>query len=217
MKRLLPLIVLVVASVAGDLVCRSLSPGADQDRLLRLASGNVASLPEQIGTWRSSPGEPLSEVVLRMLDCRAYESRAYIDDRTGEQVGLLLLVGSSGPLVAHTAEVCYGSVNFEILDPPASEPVRGTGAQADVVHRVTFRSNSVTGQKQRVYYAWRRFDGPWEAPNSPRLTLGNQPMLYKIQLVGSAPPEGKETLVTDPARRFLLELLPVLEKILAAK
>jgi hypothetical protein len=218
MKRLLlPLALLAIVSVAGNLLCRTFSHGADQDRLFRLAAERVARLPEQVGPWRASAGEEMASGVLNMLECRAHESRTYVDEHTGDQVGLMLLAGPAGPLVAHTAEVCYGSVAFDIVDPPVSETVRGTGAQADVVHKVTFRSNSVTAQKQRVYYAWREFEGPWQAPESPRFTLGGLPMLYKLQLVGAAPPVGKESLAADPARRFLLDLLPALDKTLSAK
>jgi hypothetical protein len=217
MKPLLALVLLAAASIAGDLVCRSLGHGADREHLFRLATDNVARLPDQIGPWRAEQGEPLSDTVLHLLECRAHESRTYIDDQTGEQVGVLLLAGPSGPLVAHTAEVCYESSSYKLVEPPVSESVRGAGDHADVVHRATFRSNSVAGQKLRVYYAWRPFDGPWQAPDSPRLALGGQPLLYKLQLSGSAPPDGKYSLATDPARRFLLDFLPVLDKTLAAK
>ena len=77
-------------------------------------------------------------------------------------------------------------------------------------------SKSVSGHKLRVYYAWRKFAGPWEAPNRPRLALGGQPMLYKLQMAGDAPTRADDnSLESDAARRFLNDLLPVLDGILA--
>lgn len=217
MNRLfLPVIALAAASLAGDALCRSLARGGDPERLLQMASENLTRLPEQIGPWRSTKAEPLSDDVLQMLDCRAHEARIYVNDETGETVGLMLLAGAAGPLVSHTAEVCYGSAAYEIVEPPASQKIRGSGDEADTVHSVTFRSHSVNGQTQRVYYAWRRFEGPWQAPANPRMALGGQPMLYKLQLAGEAPPEGTASAESDSARRFLVDLLPALDKALAA-
>ena len=217
MKQVLPLVLLAALSLAGEFVCRSFARGGDQERLLRLAAANLPRLPDRIGPWRAAKAEPISDDVLRMLGCRAHESRIYVDDSTGEQVGLMLLAGSAGPLVSHTAEICYGSVDYDVVEGPTIETIRGEGARADVVHRVTFRSRSLAAQKQRVLYAWRKIDGPWQAPESPRLALGGQPMLYKLQLAGPTPPEGDTSLDSDPTRRFLLDLLPVLDKTLSAR
>jgi hypothetical protein len=74
----------------------------------------------------------------------------------------------------------------------------------------------VAGRQQRVYYAWRRFDGPWQAPDDPRWTLGGQPMLYKLQLACDALPAPGESSDSDAVHRFLTDLLPVLDKVLAA-
>jgi hypothetical protein len=158
--------------------------------------------------------EPLSENVLQILGCRAHQSRTYVDDLTGEQVALTLLAGAAGPLVAHTPDVCYPSTDFDVAEPVGSEVLRGTGARADTFDRATFRSRSVDARRQRVYYAWRKFDGPWQVPPNPRLALGGQPMLYKLQLAGDAPADPGVSSPSDPARRFLTDLLPVLDEML---
>jgi hypothetical protein len=210
----LPLVLLAVVSLGGDLLCRALARGGDPERLLQAAGKCLRKLPERIGSWRAAEGEPVPDEVLRMLDCRAHESRMYVDELTGDRVGFLLLAGSAGPLVAHTPEVCYSSVDFEIAEAAAPVVIRETGARVDTFDRVTFRSHSLVGQKQRVYYAWRKFDGTWDAPRTPRLTLGGQPMLYKLQLSAEAPATADDTPANDATRRFLTDLLPVLDTIL---
>jgi len=218
MKRtLVPLAVLTAVTLAGDLACRSFARGGNPERLLGQAAENLAHLPRQIGPWRAAKTAPLSDNVLEMLDCRAHESCTFIDDKTGEEVGLTLLAGTAGPMVAHTPEVCYESSSFEIAEATQSESIRGTGDRADTFDRVTFRSNSVGGERQRVYYAWRKFDGSWQAPARPRLALGSQPMLYKLQVASRAPSEGDDTPDSDAARRFLLDLLPILDNTLVPK
>jgi hypothetical protein len=118
--------------------------------------------------------------------------------------------------VAHTPDVCYASSGLAIADTAGPEVVRGTGEKADTFHRATVLEKSVDQRRRTVYYAWRTFDGRWQAPNHPRLVLGGQPMLYKLQLVGETRALSDESSVIDPARRFLNDLLPALDQSLKA-
>jgi hypothetical protein len=144
----------------------------------------------------------------------------YVNDDTGERVSMILLVGQAGPLVAHTPEVCYSSANYSIVASDRPEIIssdRGRGTFA----RVILRSNSTAGEGQRVYYGWRPPRGEWQAPESPRMTLGGSPMLYKLQLatddVADATGESNESGQADAGQRFLADLLPVLDPILKSR
>ena len=213
-RLILPVVILVAMSLLGECLCRTLAGGADSERLLQIASVNVSRLPETIGAWHKLKSDPLSDNVLRILGCRAQQSCVYADDLTGDQVTLTLLAGSAGPLVAHTPEVCYSSIDVDIAEPAGAIAIRGTGEKADTFDRVIFRSKTVEGRKQQVYYAWRKFDGPWQAPRSPRLALGGQAMLYKLQLAGEAPEKSGNSPESESVRRLLDDLLPVLDRIL---
>jgi hypothetical protein len=207
---------LAVSSLLGDFVCRSMARSADQERLMRSAGEAILRLPETIGPWRLEAAEPLDDAALRMLECRAYQSRQYAHSTTGEKVNFLLLVGPAGPLVAHTPEVCYASTDFELFGSTHIETVRGSGAQADTFGSVALKSTSLNWQNQLVFYAWHPYNGHWQAPANPRMTLGGQPMLYKLQLSINAPDVG--TLApaeTNAARQFLTDSLPVLDEIFA--
>lgn len=213
------LVVLVVVSIVGDRLCRTAASGVNQEEQLRSASEAVAKIPESFGRWRMTHSEPVDDDVVRMLECRAYESRIYVDEETGEKLSFILFVGPAGPLVAHTPDVCYSSAAFEIAEKTEAHVVRGEGDHADTFNRIEFRSKSVSGEKQEVYFGWRRPAGRWEAPESPRLALGGSPLLYKIQVAANddakvnSSSEGAEP-VASVNRRFLADLLPVLDSIL---
>lgn len=212
------LVVLTVVSLFGEVICRSLASAGNQERLLQLASEGVSKLPANIGPWRMLKSEPMDEAALSMLKCRAHQSCVYVDDQTGDTVSLVLLAGVSGPIVAHTPESCYSSIDFEVAESAKSDVVRRRGDRADTFGNIAFRSKSLTAQRQEVYYAWRRHDGPWEAPQSPRLALGGQPMLYKLQLAIACPATSSDKSYADDAmRRFLNDLLPTLDEILTDK
>jgi hypothetical protein len=202
---------LVVVSLLGDLLCRSLASSVDAKKLMQAAGERLNQLPARFGNWRMTKSEPLDENAIRMLQCHTHESRVYVDDQTGETVSVVLMVGPAGPLVAHTPEVCYGSVDFEMVEAAHPETIRGTGVDVDVFNQVMFRTRKVTAARQRVFYGWRKSQGAWLAPKNPRLALGGQPMLYKMQIAAEAPGELQpEHPLPDPARRFLTEFLPAL-------
>ena len=83
---------------------------------------------------------------------------------------------------------------------------------------MALKSKSLAAQNQLVYYAWRPYYGHWQAPTSPRMTLGGQPMLYKLQLAVNAPGIGVAAPAeTNGVQRFLADSLPVLDGILTSE
>ena len=216
----------VVISLLGNFLCtRAVS--VDTEKLMEAGSSNVSQLPETVGDWHVIKSEPLEDKVLRMLNCRNHENRVYVNDKTGEEVSVVLLVGEAGPLLAHTPEVCYSSADWETIEPAHFETIRGTGDKADDFYRVTVRALNLTKDRQRIYYGWRAGTGPWQAPKNPRMKLGGEPMLYKLQVVArnekqaeepdepgeTGKPEGVST-ESEATRHFLEDLLPVLDDLL---
>lgn len=206
------IVALVVISLLGDFLCRSMASSVDRDKLLKAAGDRINRLPTRIGHWRMAKSEPLDDDAIRMLRCTTHENRVYVDDQTGEVVSVILMAGIPGPLIAHTPEICYSSLDFEIIESAHPETIRGAGDRGDVLNEVTFRSRDVAVEKQRVFYGWRKVQGPWLAPSNPRLSLGGEPMLYKLQLAAKVPMElPQDQSASDTARRFLVDLLPALE------
>jgi hypothetical protein len=208
----LSLVVLVLSSLLGDALTRSNANGVDRERQLQWATQAIENLPASVGPWRSVPAEGLSENVLRTLQCRAHASRSFVDEETGQRVSLVLMAGSAGPLLAHTPETCYESGSYEIAESARPDSIASSSGAVDTFERVTFRAKSRSGALQRVYHAWRNSQGRWAAPRNPRLALGGEPMLYKLQLatsISDKPAEGRDS--SDACRRFLEQLIPVLD------
>lgn len=210
---------LAAVSIAGDRIClHQATGGAEGERLLEIASRNIDALPETIGPWRMTASQPLDENAARMLQCRAHLSRSYRNDDTGESVSLMMLVGRAGPLLAHTPEVCYSSQSFETLEAAHPQVIRKNEADEDVFSSVLFASTTVGGEKQRVYYGWRPFVGHWVAPKNPRLALGGEPILYKLQVdAQELAPANEKAPVADSIQRFLDDLLPALDRNLGGR
>jgi len=213
------LVVLAAVSIVGERIClHQATGGAAGERLLEIASRNIDALPETIGPWRMTASQPLDENAVRMLQCRANLSRSYRNDDTGESVSLMLLVGRAGPLLAHTPEVCYSSQSFETLEAAHPQVIRKNETDEDVFSSVLFASTTVGGEKQRVYYGWRPFVGHWAAPKNPRLSLGGEPVLYKLQVdAQELAPANEKSPEANSIQRFLDDLLPVLDRSLGAR
>jgi hypothetical protein len=208
----MPLIVLVVSSLVGDALTRTQANSVDRERQLQAATLAIRCLPATFGPWRSVPAEPISENALRILQCRAHTSLSMVNDETGERVSVVLMAGTAGPMVAHTPESCYESGSFEMVEAAHAESITSSGGLTDIFERVTFRPKSGGAALQRVYHAWRTSQGRWQAPRNPRLALGGEAMLYKLQIVTSVPDKpADETAGSDACRRLLEALIPVFD------
>lgn len=211
----LPLIVLVVSSLIGDALTRTQANFVDRERQLQFATEAIRNLPATIGPWRASPAEALSETVLRMLQCRAHANLLFVNDETGERVSLVIMAGTSGPMVAHTPATCYESGAYEMVEGSRVEAVSSAGGLIDTFECVAFRPKAGGPALQRIYHAWRKSQSRWEAPRNPRLALGGEAMLYKLQLATSVPEKSADDSATsDACRRFLEVLIPVLDRTL---
>jgi len=136
-----------------------------------------------------------------------------VNDETGERVSVVLMAGAAGPMVAHSPESCYESGSFEMVEAARAESIFSSGDLTDTFERVTLRPKSGGPAWQRIYHAWRKSQGRWEAPRNPRLALGGEATLYKLQLATSVPENpADETAGSDACRRLLEALIPVLDQ-----
>lgn len=185
-----------------------------QAAMLEKAAQRLSQVPTQFGSWLLRDEDTLSESVLDMLDCSNHLCRTYVNSETGEAVALVFLVGSAGPLAVHTPEICMTSREYENLQQAEPIEVAAQGRRQQFFMTL-FRAKTLEGQKLNVYYGWSRDGNQWEAPESPRTTLGPLPMLYKIQVACAEPAvaaEGPTAAVT-----FLQDLLPLLTQSKPAK
>jgi hypothetical protein len=97
--------VLVSAAVAGLWTGRWGSSRALQDAVARLDE-----VPLTLGeAWDGQP-EELSDQEVAVAEIDGYVRWRYVNRRTGAVVSMLLVCGRSGPVAAHTPDVCYAGV-----------------------------------------------------------------------------------------------------------
>jgi hypothetical protein len=180
---------------------------ANRERQLHLATQSLGSLPRHFGDWHLEGAAPLSKSVEDLLQCSAYLNHTYRNQRNGAVVGLVLLVGPAGPLVAHTPQVCMATQQYEPLG--ESIPfVLAIGGKEQQFLEARFRAKALDGSDVAIYYGWSRDGADWQAPSQPRLKLGPSPFLYKIQVVSpELTSSRKESEITS--RAFLEAFIPV--------
>ncbi len=205
----LALLTLSVASLLGSAFSRPTVNTVERERLLQTAAEELDKLPAAIGVWRSEAAAPLSEELLQSLQCRAYQSRTYVNEGTGERVSLLILIGNAGPLLTLPAEACYEGDQLELVG--TGQPVKFESDDAFL--KMALRSGGESGKTLQTYLAWRKARGRWEAPYNPRLTLGAQPMLFRLQVATAAGKPASDSAEADACRNFLTDLLPVLDQV----
>jgi hypothetical protein len=178
-----------------------------QSDLIAEAASRFTLVPTHFGPWQMREEDTLSESALRLLGCSNHICRTYVHEKTGETVGLVILVGPAGPLAVHTPEICMSSREYENVKAAQSIEIDASGQKSQFFSTL-FRARTLEGQKLNVYYGWSRDGHLWEAPESPRVTLGPLPVLFKIQVACA------DTALTSdepsPGVSFLNDLVPIL-------
>ncbi|MBI3860375.1 MAG: exosortase-associated EpsI family protein [Planctomycetia bacterium] len=207
----LGLFMLAATSILGNSFTRPSVNSIERERLLQAANEAIDQFPATIGPWRSESDEPLSDELIGALGCRAYQSRKYINDETGERVWLLLLAGSARPLATRAPQDCYEGEQFVPMDAATRESI----GDKDTVQQLALQSNSGTGRSLHTCFAWRKPGGRWEAPPDPRIALGTQPMLFRVQV--AAEPVSSDSTKANACRSFLADFIPAFDELLSSR
>jgi hypothetical protein len=215
MKRLRPyfLLLLVLAiTVTSGAIAGVLGNRWGEPADLALAGRRIDQIPKSFGDWELDFAGPLEDDVVEVLQCVGHTHRRYRNRRTGESVGLFVIVGPPGPTSVHTPEICYSSQDYQMVEKPTRFTVSDVQSGDEAFWSMRFRSNSLDGHALHVAYAWNSGQG-WQAPTQPRFTFGGAPLLYKLQLSASAINKpGAEPL--NSCEAFLQQFLPQLDRAL---
>ena len=199
-RKFLKLLSAVVALtlVSGTLYGRLTQrwgPPAD----LIAAADHVRDFPRQLGDWQLLDDSTMPDSTQKTLECAGYINRKYTHQKTGQSIGLALIVGPPGPTAVHTPEICYSSRSYTIKGLP--EP-KAAKEQKHSFWGILFESRHAGAEKLQVYYAWNN-GLRWEASKNPRIEFGGNQMLYKVQISGNVG-LGFNTELPDPAWDFTL-------------
>jgi hypothetical protein len=209
---LFALAAIVAATIGAETWLGKRTHRVKRAQMLAAAAEKLQLIPTAIGDWQMEASREFPRLVLETLENPTYVCRSYKNQRTGRSVELTLLVGPSGPLVAHRPEICIDGQGHRIVRGPELAEF-GESHDLQQLFRTTFARLPAAGQFV-IYYGWTRGRG-CEAPEWPRLALGREPALYKLQVAANLEPFDDKRSDQDPGRQFLSEFLPVLDKIVS--
>lgn len=210
---LLAALVILVGTLVSGLVHGHAVNRFGQRDILRTASARLGnSLPPYVGGWRLIQAVPVEDEVKRKLQCAALQG-IYSHEATGHTAVVALLAGPSGPLTAHSPEICYSAQDYEISDDPQELRVVDSAAGEHSAWQVHGRSRHATRPSLQIVYSWSR-GSTWQAVRGPRFALAGLPLLYKLQL--ALPADAQPLEGFDPCQDFLSHFLSAIEDRLVA-
>jgi hypothetical protein len=209
---------LVVLCAAGMIVAVAFLEGKRTNRWgsnegLTLASKKLEKIPSSFGAWVGSEN-PIDGKILRVAEATGTISRLYHNTKTGDTINVLLLCGPSGPIGAHTPEVCYGGLGYSCRGTPTRKGLTFANGAASF-WSAKFEKTTPTDEPLRVCWAWST-NGDWEASSNPRAAYALQPALYKLYLVQNDNPAYQSREPNqEPIEQFMTEFLPLVKSALA--
>jgi Protein of unknown function (DUF3485) len=172
------------------------------------AAARLEEMPLVVGDWKGETVEVKPTSVEPLL--AGHLERRYINDKTGEAVSLVLVVGRSGPVSIHTPDVCYSASGYTITA-RGEAVVPGGSEQFLTMDAVRTRQGEVTSI--RLFWAWNAGQGWITAGGDPRTTFARHRVLHKLYVGRDLTNLGEPTR-EDPCLSFLETLLPMLDKAL---
>ena len=218
MWRSLPrgLVILIAAALIVTFAAvegiRSNRWGAGDDQ--RAAAARLERIPARFGDWTSSE-VPIEPKILKIAEADGAVSRLYTNRKTGERFTVLLLCGPSGPIGAHTPDICYGGLGYRCVGKPVPQRVV-IGTEATSFWTARFEKPTPSDEPLRIFWAWG-VDGTWKASTAPRTEFALRNSLYKLYVVTPERAERSTTATAvDATVGFLKEFLPLVRQALAS-
>jgi EpsI family protein len=201
--------VLVAAGVFEGL--RTNRWGQTED--MKAAVTRLAAVPATFGDWTSQE-QPIDEKVLKVAEATGSVSRTYANRKTGNVVSVLILCGPPGPIGAHTPDICYKGIGFEMDGREEHRTVAFDDKQA-TYWAARFQRQTTGDNQMRVAWMWG-VDGDWSASSAPRREFALRKALYKLYVSRAVTPADREANPpVDRTQEFLADFLPVVKKALA--
>jgi len=168
-------------------------------------------IPHRIGDWELQEKSDMDPREKEVAGAVGDFSGTYRNPHTQELVSVYMICGPSRSVAVHTPDACYVSSGFRMEDKirPYNIPFGNTSAE---FRTATFlKEDPTSSQLVRVFWAWNA-NGPWEAPEMPRLKYGGRTPLNKVYFIARSVPSEpvEESPVLDFAKEFLTVVTPLL-------
>jgi hypothetical protein len=177
----------------------------------------LKDLPKTVGRWRALEGleASLDPRIAQMAGSVDSLMRVYVNEDTGVTVTALLIYGRAEAVVAHTPEVCYPAVGYQIADDVATHRITFGDANA-FLRSTVYAKKGVDLDLEEVFYSIRH-DGRW----SPSIdgnwkVLRFSPAVFKLQIQRRVV-EGERRHLDNPSLDFLKSFIVAFERKVAAE
>jgi hypothetical protein len=173
------------------------------------ACARLRAVPMRAGAWQGANVEVDPEQY-RQARAVSYWLRHYTHNESSASMTVILMCGQAGHMAVHTPDICYRGAGFEVAHQPEKKVfAAGAGGSQAEFWTARFRQGTkAAGPELRIYWAWG-CRGTWNAPDSPRWSLGGEPYLYKLYVVHET---NSSAIAAELPEEFIKELIPVLEK-----
>lgn len=185
--------------------------GASED--ITAAAGKLERIPMNIGPWEGTD-TPIDDKSYRVSEAVGSVSRSYVNSKIGERVNVLLLCGPTGPIAAHTPDVCYRGMGFTCQGKPNRKSLVLPSNLSASFWTARFEKKSLNDVAEKIYWAWST-NGDWEAVNEPRTDFALRSVLYKLYLTrADGPVNQAHDSRKDPIDLFLEDFAPIVKTVL---
>lgn len=177
----------------------------------------LARITDPVGEWK--PGDFFEIKAINVPDKTQIVSRRFLHEKSNRSLVVSLSSGVPGVVAAHTPDVCYLGSGYKLKNTVTKDSVSLPGGGTAAFYVADFQKTTATvSETVRVRWCWSS-DGPWEAPEYPRLYYARRqlqlPVLYKLYIVNVV--DETDLTKTDPYRTFAGELAARLTGELAGK
>jgi len=177
---------------------------------------SLSLISKTLGVWSVKEGEQgkLDSSIVKMTGSIGEPlERVYVNKETGVKLAVLVLYGPAEKVTGHIPEVCYPAIGYDFVE---SFDLKSPGPRAMEYRSLLFvKKGGTTPVRDEVYYTFRRagiwsptVSGNWKA-------LQSGPPVFKIQIQRPVV-EREHRGVNNPCQQFLEEIIPEIERLIAA-
>jgi len=208
MPRFLLIIVAVVVLAAAAIVEGTLSNRWSSEDLAAEAV-KLNNVPSAFDDWTTTEN-PIDPLILKRAEAVSSVSRTYENTGNHSRISVLMLCGPSGPIGAHTPDICYAGLGYQMI----GHEIRNRVGDSQYWSGRFEKPNGDSAMK--VSWAWS-VDGHWVAAENPRVEFAGRKGLYKLYTARALTVAERDNSPAgdDPTALFLTEFLPEVKKALA--
>lgn len=145
----------------------------------------LKEMPRALGGWVSvaSKDGRLDPQIARIAGSSDHILRSYMNEKSGDEVNVLVIYGLASHVFGHTPDVCYPAVGYQVVQGPVVRELKipGLDAPAHFKSAIYMKRSGGAGTYEEVYHTFYH-DGEWVPNAADRWkTFRYHPGMYKIQ------------------------------------